>query len=214
MCAGPPAGLRGCRGAAFPRERPAPRRERRRQRADRSQGRRHAGGDRLPRRSGRRMRAGPRRSRRCDRRQWRARRAWTWSRTERRLSDTCQVAAPFCDFWDVAIPALLTLDPWKEILSVQEFGTVWDGQPAEQVRVLVEDERIAFLLDEPDGNRFTGAMVRKPFEVELIELLGADELWDQPRFIVPALGPEALCLGEIMLLVQARYAEDEPPNDA
>lgn len=112
------------------------------------------------------------------------------------------------------MPALLTLDPWKETLSVQEFGTVWDGQPAEQVRVLAEDDRIAFLLDEPGGSRFVGAIAHKPFEIELVGLLEVDELWGEPRFIVPALGPEALSLGEILLLVQARYSEDEPTNDA
>ena len=94
------------------------------------------------------------------------------------------------------MPALLTLDPWKKTLSVQEFGTVWDGQPAEQVRVLAEDDRIAFLLDEPGGSRFVGAIAHKPFEIELVGRLEVDELVDEPRFIVPALGPEALSLGE------------------
>lgn len=112
------------------------------------------------------------------------------------------------------MPALLTLDPWKETLCVQEFGTVWDGQPAEQVRVLVEDDRIAFLLDEPNGERFVGATVHEPFEVDVAGLLGVDELWVQPRFVVPALGPEALSLGEILLLAQARYSCEEPTNDA
>lgn len=112
------------------------------------------------------------------------------------------------------MPALLTLDPWDKVLSVQEFGTVWDGQPADQVRALAEDERIGFLLDEPNGSRFIGAAVHDPFEVDLAQLPDADELWGEPRFMVPALGPEALSLGEILLLVQARYGHDEPTNDA
>ena len=106
------------------------------------------------------------------------------------------------------MPALLTLDPWNETLSVQ------DGQPADQVCVLAAVDRIGFLLDEPDGERFIGAAVHKPFEIELGDLLDIEELWDQPRFLVPALGPEALSLGEILLLARARYSDEEPTNDA
>ena len=109
------------------------------------------------------------------------------------------------------MPALLTLDPWKETLEIQEFGTVWDGQPAEQVRTLEQDDRIGFLLD---GDRFIGAGVHEPFEIDLHELRSVHELWEQPRFVVPALGPEELPLGEILLLVRARYARDEPTNAA
>jgi tetratricopeptide (TPR) repeat protein len=124
----------------------------------------------------------------------------------------CQVAPRPRDL--TFVPALLSLAPWKNLLEIVEFGTVWDGQPAEQIRVLVEDERIAFLLDEPDGERFVAAAVQQPFEIDLIDLLDAEELWGEPRFVVPTLGPEQLGLGEILLLVQARYAPDEPTNDA
>jgi tetratricopeptide (TPR) repeat protein len=112
------------------------------------------------------------------------------------------------------MPALLTLDPWKDMLTVQEFGTVWDGQPAEQIRVLVGDERVGFLLDAPGGERYIAAAVHQPFEIDVLALLDADELWGEPRFVVPVLGPEALSIGEIVLLARARYASDEPTNDA
>jgi tetratricopeptide (TPR) repeat protein len=110
------------------------------------------------------------------------------------------------------VPALLSIAPWKELLEITEYGTVWDGQPAEQIRGLDEDERIGFLLDgEGDGERVVAAAVRQPFEVDPMAI---PAIWDAPRFVIPTLGPEELSLGEILLLVHARYRPDEPTNDA
>jgi tetratricopeptide (TPR) repeat protein len=109
--------------------------------------------------------------------------------------------------------SLLTLDPWHDRLTVQEYGTVWDGQPPSQTRVLSQDERVGFLLDEPDGERFIAAMVDEPFDLDP-RAIEAEELWDAPRFFVPMLGPEPLSVGDILLLIQARYTRDEPTNDA
>jgi len=106
------------------------------------------------------------------------------------------------------VAALLSLHPWHELLEIVEFGTVWDGQPASVVRVLEEDERIGFLLD---GERVLGVAVHEPFDIDPATI---PTVWDEPRFVVPALGPEPLSLGEILLLVQARYSREEPTNDA
>jgi hypothetical protein len=89
-----------------------------------------------------------------------------------------------------------------------EFGALWGGQPAEQVRVLEDDERIGFLMD---GERTLSVAVHEPFDIDPAAI---PAIWGEPRFAVPALGPEELGLGEILLLVQARYAPDEPTNDA
>ena len=118
----------------------------------------------------------------------------------------CQVAPRPCDLTDV--PALLSLTPWKELLEITEYGCVWDGQPEEQLRV-IEDERVAFVVD--DRGRAIAAAVRQPFDLEPLEIPG---IWDEPRFVIPALGPEELSIGEILLLVHARYRPDEPTNDA
>jgi tetratricopeptide (TPR) repeat protein len=104
------------------------------------------------------------------------------------------------------VPALLSLAPWKELLEITEYGKVWDGQPADGVREL--DERIGLLLE---GERVVAAAVTQPFEIDATAI---PSLWEAPRFVVPTLGPEELCLGEILLLVQARYRPDEPTNDA
>jgi tetratricopeptide (TPR) repeat protein len=108
------------------------------------------------------------------------------------------------------VPALLSIAPWKELLEITEYGTVWDGQPADRIRGLDEDERIGFLLDD-EGERIVAAAVRQPFEVDPLAI---PAIWDAPRFVIPTLGPEALSLGEILLLVHARYRPDEPTNDA
>lgn len=92
-----------------------------------------------------------------------------------------------------------------------EFGVVWDGQPADRVCVLEEDDRIGFLLAAPDGGRALAVAVQQPFEIDPHALA---TVWDEPRFVIPALGPEELSLGEVLLLVRARYRPDEPTNDA
>ena len=106
------------------------------------------------------------------------------------------------------MPALLSLTPWKELLEITEYGCVWDGQPEQQLRV-IEDERIAFMVD--DSGRAIAAAVTQPFDLDPLETPG---IWDEPRFVIPTLGPEDLNIGEILLLVHARYLPDEPTNDA
>jgi tetratricopeptide (TPR) repeat protein len=118
----------------------------------------------------------------------------------------CQVACRSRDLTDV--PALLSITPWKELLEITEYGCVWDGQPDEQLRV-IEDERIAYLLD--DEGRAIAAAIIQPFDLDPLEIPG---IWDEPRFVIPALGPEELSIGEILLLVHARYRPDEATNDA
>ena len=107
------------------------------------------------------------------------------------------------------MPALLSIAPWKELLEITEYGFVWDGQPADQIRGIEEDERIGFLLGV-DG-RVIAAAVRQPFEIDPFAI---PAIWEEPRFVIPTLGPEDLSVGEILLLVQARYRPDEPTNDA
>jgi tetratricopeptide (TPR) repeat protein len=106
------------------------------------------------------------------------------------------------------VPALLFITPWKELLEITEYGCVWDGQPDNRIRV-IEDERIAFVLGEDE--RPIAAAVRQPFDLDPLEIRG---IWDRPRFVVPTLGPEELSIGEILLLVHARYRPDEATNDA
>ena len=74
--------------------------------------------------------------------------------------------------------ALLSLHPWQELLEIVEFGTVWDGQPADQVRVLEDDERISFLLD---GERSIAAAVDEPFDIDPATI---PAIWGEPRFVV------------------------------
>jgi tetratricopeptide (TPR) repeat protein len=105
------------------------------------------------------------------------------------------------------VTALLSITPWKELLEITEYGCVWDGQPEAQVRVV--EDRIGILLDE--HGRALAAAVQQPFEIDPLAIPG---IWGEPRFVIPTLGPEELSLGEILLLVQARYRPDEPTNDA
>jgi tetratricopeptide (TPR) repeat protein len=112
-----------------------------------------------------------------------------------------------------ATPAHLTVDPAWRHLAVIAFGRVDDGLPPAQVRVLAEDERIAFLLDAPDAGPVIGFTVRDPHAVEVVAL-ESDEVWDGPRFDVPALALVQASVGEILGAVQARFDEDEPTADA
>jgi tetratricopeptide (TPR) repeat protein len=74
---------------------------------------------------------------------------------------------------------------------------------------VIEDERIAFVVDE--NGRPIAAAVTQPFALDPLEIPG---IWDEPRFVIPTLGPEELSIGEMLLLVHARYRPDEPTNDA
>ena len=112
------------------------------------------------------------------------------------------------------ILAHLTLDPALDRLTVIEFGSVWDGQPDEQMLGLEEEERIIFLLreGEKDGP-VIGFMIDGPHGFDP-EDLNAGQIWDSPRFTVPVLGLTDACVGEIVLVVQSRYAEHEPTTDS
>ncbi len=86
------------------------------------------------------------------------------------------------------ILAHLTLDPALDRLTVIEFGSVWDGQPDEQMLGLEEEERIIFLLreGEKDGP-VIGFMIDGPHGFDP-EDLDAGQIWDSPRFTVPRPG--------------------------
>jgi len=112
-----------------------------------------------------------------------------------------------------AVPLHLTVDPWWDLVTAIAFGRVDDGLPAEQRLVLAEDERIMFVLDAPDAGPVIGFTVVAPHDVDVLAL-EAEELWAGPRFSVPMLGLPDATVGEILLAVQARFAEDEPTADA
>ena len=77
---------------------------------------------------------------------------------------------------------------------------------------LASDERLLFLFEEP-GGPVIGFMVDEPHEFDPEEI--SDRLvWDGARFEVPLLGLANATIGEIVLAVQGRFAEDEPTNDA
>ena len=108
--------------------------------------------------------------------------------------------------------AHLSLDADWATLTVIEFGSVWDGQPDELTAELAEDDRIGFLLREPEGP-VVGFAVHDPHQVD-VQAIEAPELWGHPRFSVPLLGLPAASVGEILLAVQARFDEDESTMDA
>src|SRR4051812_1983192 len=107
-------------------------------------------------------------------------------------------------------PAHLSLDGIFDLLTVIEYGRVWDGQPSEQVLVQEEDERIRCLLDEPGGRTIVGFEIDDPFEVDV----DLPDLWDGLRFNVPALGLRNAAIGEIVLAVRARYDDENLTMDA
>ncbi len=109
-------------------------------------------------------------------------------------------------------PAHLSIDPARDVLEVVEFGAVWDGQPAALARGIAAEERIGFLLEEPAGS-VIGFAALEPHAIDL-DALDAAEVWDGPRFAVPALGLDDACAGEILLAVQGRYDPGEPTVDA
>jgi hypothetical protein len=60
-----------------------------------------------------------------------------------------------------------------------EFGALWGGQPAEQVRVLEDDERIGFLMD---GERTLSVAVHEPFDIDPAAI---PAIWGEPRLLMP-----------------------------
>ena len=111
-----------------------------------------------------------------------------------------------------SVPAHLTVDPEWDLLTVIEFGSVWDHQPGELQLALEEDERLGFLLRESTGP-VIGFMVHEPHDLDP-ESLESSEVWDGPRFSLPQLGLHAVSVGETLLAVRARYGREEPTNDA
>lgn len=110
------------------------------------------------------------------------------------------------------ITAHLSLDAESERLTVVEFGSVWDGQPAEQILQLEGDERLQLLLRSAEGPPI-GFMVHEPHRFDPYAL-GGPEAWRQPRFNVPLLGLSDSSMDEIVLAVQGRYGERESTLDA
>jgi tetratricopeptide (TPR) repeat protein len=109
------------------------------------------------------------------------------------------------------ITAQFSLDPDLDYLMVLETGAVWDGQPDEQRWQLEADIRIGFLLDE-SGERANGCVVEDPHHLDP-QQLEVSEVWDFPRFNVPALGMPDAAIGDILLVVQARYGLEEATVD-
>ena len=84
------------------------------------------------------------------------------------------------------VRAHLSLDPWWDLLTVTEFGSVWDGQPDGCVGQFASDERLLFLFAEP-GGPVIGFTVGEPHEFDPEEI--PDPLvWGGARFEVPLLG--------------------------
>ena len=105
------------------------------------------------------------------------------------------------------IPCLLSIDPSLERLTVIEHGRVWDGQP--DFSQLESEERIQMLSE--DG-RTVAFVAHEPFDIDL-DAVTDTELWEGPKFLVPALGLPPSSIGEILLTVRARYRPDEPTAD-
>jgi hypothetical protein len=105
----------------------------------------------------------------------------------------------------------LSVDPALALLEVVACGQVWDGQPADHVLTSPESDAIGFLLDRAKGT-VVGFGVRAPHALDVFALEGAD-VWEGPRFDVPALALRAACVGDVVLAVQARFDVDEPTID-
>ena len=71
-------------------------------------------------------------------------------------------------------------------------------------------EQLGLLLDE-DGSTALGFMLKEYADFDPHEV---EELWDEPRFDVPALGLWQATVGELVLAVQGRYGATEPTADA
>src|SRR6478609_202838 len=102
------------------------------------------------------------------------------------------------------IPLHLTVDPWWDLVAAVAFGRVDDGLPDEQMLVVEEEPRIGFVLDAPGSGPVIGFIAREAYEIDVAALV-APEIWDAPRFDVPALSLTAASVGEILLAVRARF---------
>ena len=111
------------------------------------------------------------------------------------------------------VPLHLTVDPWWDLVSAIAFGRVDDGVPPEQLVVLDEEQRIVFVLDRPGHGPVIGFRVSAPGEIDVPALESA-EVWDGPRFDVPALWLTGATVGEILLAVRARFDDGEPTAGA
>lgn len=89
-------------------------------------------------------------------------------------------------------------DGW---LTALEFGLVDDGQPAE--RWTSVGERVRLLYDE-DGERCLGFRVSRVRQYDP-EAPGYEELWDGPRFDVPALGLTDVPPNAILVATRALF---------
>lgn len=112
-----------------------------------------------------------------------------------------------------AVPLHLTVDPWWDVVTAIAFGRVDDGLPSEQMAALEEDSRISFYLDSPGSGPVIGFSAREVWEIDVAEL-ESGEIWDGPRFAVPTLALVHASVGEILLAVRGRFAENEPTADA
>jgi hypothetical protein len=110
------------------------------------------------------------------------------------------------------VPLHLSLDPWWDLLTVLAFGACDDGLPEERTVRSAEDERLEFLL-AGTGGPVIGFRVKDPWALDPLTLT-SEEVWDGPRFHVPALGLTRAGVGEILLAVRGRYAPGEATYDA
>ena len=78
---------------------------------------------------------------------------------------------------------------------------------------LEEDERIAFIRDAPGEGPVIGFIAREPDDID-VQRLTSVEVWDGPRFDVPAIALTAATVGEILLTVRARFPHGEPTAGA
>lgn len=112
-----------------------------------------------------------------------------------------------------AVPLHLTVDPWWDVVTAIAFGRTDDGLPSEQTAALEEDPRICFLLDTPGAEPVIGFRVRELWELD-IAALDSPEIWEGPRFDVPNLALVDASVGEILLAIRGRFADNEPTADA
>ena len=69
------------------------------------------------------------------------------------------------------------------------------------------------MLDRPRRGPVIGFMVRQPDEVD-VPALESPEVWDGPRFDVPALALAGAAVGHILLAVRGRFEPGEPTSGA